>query len=112
MKGHRLSKEELMTLKVLSDKGQPNTRIAATLGVSEGTVRYHKRKAASDIPSNGCEKPFKAEALSSVIDQLALEQYDVFHQHRLTQEARDETLADDAELKRFLKGNEKLKKDD
>jgi len=48
----------------------------------------------------------------AVADQLALEQYDVFHQHRLTEEAREEALADDAELKRFLKGNEKLKKDD
>jgi hypothetical protein len=48
----------------------------------------------------------------AVADQLALEQYDVFHQHRLNQEARDETLADDAELKRFLEGNGMLKKDD
>jgi hypothetical protein len=48
----------------------------------------------------------------AVADQLALEQYDIFHQHRLAEVARDETLADDAELKRFLQGNEKLKKDD
>jgi len=33
---------------------------------------------------------------------LALEQYDIFHQHRLAEEARGEALADDAELKRFL----------
>jgi hypothetical protein len=38
----------------------------------------------------------------AVADQLALEQYDMFHQHRLAEEAREETLADDAELKRFL----------
>lgn len=48
----------------------------------------------------------------AVADQLALEQYDIFHKHRLSEEARDETLADDAELKRFLEGNGKLKKDD
>jgi hypothetical protein len=48
----------------------------------------------------------------AVADQLALEQYEIFHQHRLSEEARDETLADDAELKRFLEGNGKLKKDD
>jgi hypothetical protein len=48
----------------------------------------------------------------AVADQLALEQYEIFHQNRLTEEAREETLADDAELKRFLEGNEKLKKDD
>lgn len=38
----------------------------------------------------------------TVADQLALEQYDIFHRHRLAEEARDEMLADDAELKRFL----------
>jgi hypothetical protein len=38
----------------------------------------------------------------AVADQLALEQYDIFHQNRLAEEARDEALADDAELKRFL----------
>jgi hypothetical protein len=45
----------------------------------------------------------------AVADQLALEQYDIFHQHRLAEEAREETLSDDAELKRFLeedKGND------
>ncbi|MBI9082137.1 MAG: virulence RhuM family protein [Desulfobacterales bacterium] len=38
----------------------------------------------------------------AVADQLAIEQYDLFHQHRLTEEARDEALIDDAALKRFL----------
>ena len=39
----------------------------------------------------------------AVADQLALEQYEIFHQHRLAEEARQESLADDAELKRYLK---------
>jgi hypothetical protein len=38
----------------------------------------------------------------AVADQLALEQYENFHQHRLAEEARQESLADDAELKRYL----------
>lgn len=38
----------------------------------------------------------------AVADQLALEQYEIFHQHRLAEEARQESLADDAELKRYL----------
>lgn len=38
----------------------------------------------------------------AVADQLALEHYDIFHQHRLAEEARQEMLTDDAELKRFL----------
>ena len=39
----------------------------------------------------------------TVADQLALEQYEIFHQNRLAEEARDEALADDAELQRFLR---------
>jgi hypothetical protein len=39
----------------------------------------------------------------SVADQLALEQYEIFHQHRLAEEAKQESLDDDAELKRYLK---------
>ena len=38
----------------------------------------------------------------AVADQLAFEQYQIFHQHRLAEEARQETLADDAELKSYL----------
>jgi hypothetical protein len=38
----------------------------------------------------------------AVTDQLAFEQYQIFHQHRLAEEARQETLADDAELKSYL----------
>jgi hypothetical protein len=38
----------------------------------------------------------------AVADQLALEQYDIFHQHRLATEAKVEALADDAEFKRYL----------
>jgi len=48
----------------------------------------------------------------AVADQLALEQYDIFHQHRLAEEAREETLTDDAELKRFLENGGKVYKDD
>ncbi|MDQ1335126.1 MAG: hypothetical protein QG552_2076 [Thermodesulfobacteriota bacterium] len=38
----------------------------------------------------------------AVADQLALEQYEIFHQHRLAEDARREALADDAELRRYL----------
>jgi hypothetical protein len=38
----------------------------------------------------------------TVADQLALERYEIFHQHRLAEEARQEALADDAELKRYM----------
>jgi hypothetical protein len=38
----------------------------------------------------------------AVADQLALEQHEIFHQHWLAEEAKQESLADDAELKRYL----------
>jgi len=38
----------------------------------------------------------------AVADQLALEQYEKFNQHRLTMEAEQETLLDDAELQNYL----------
>jgi hypothetical protein len=42
------------------------------------------------------------KASKAVADQLALEQYEIFHQHRMAEEAEHESLADDAELKRYL----------
>lgn len=54
-----------MTLKVLASKGEPNTRIARLLGVTEGAVRYHKRR--SDMDHNGNSKPRKAQGLAEVI---------------------------------------------
>ena len=48
----------------------------------------------------------------AVADQLALEQYEIFHQHRLAAEARDEKLGDDAELKPYLEDGGKVKKGD
>ncbi|MFH1079655.1 MAG: virulence RhuM family protein [Pseudomonadota bacterium] len=38
----------------------------------------------------------------AVADQLALDQYEIFSRHRLAIEAEQESLADDAELKRYL----------
>jgi hypothetical protein len=38
----------------------------------------------------------------AVADQLALEQYEKFNQHRLVVEAEQETLLDDAELQNYL----------
>lgn len=38
----------------------------------------------------------------TVADHLALEQYEIFHHHRLAKEAEQERLADDVELKRYL----------
>ena len=42
----------------------------------------------------------------AVADQLALDQYEIFHRHRLVTEAEQEALSDDAELKRYLENKE------
>jgi predicted transcriptional regulator len=42
---HRLRKEDLVTLQVLSARGQSNRAVAALLGVTEGAVRYRRKTA-------------------------------------------------------------------
>ena len=37
-----------------------------------------------------------------VADKLALEQYDLFHKHRLAREAEQEALADDKEYEKYI----------
>lgn len=61
----RLRTEEVVSIQVLARKGMKKTAIAQTLGVTEGTVRYHLRRAAA-IP-DGRSKPFKAEQVAERI---------------------------------------------
>ncbi|MBN1418612.1 MAG: hypothetical protein JXP34_07520 [Planctomycetes bacterium] len=42
----RLSREEVMAIKVLGQRGVAKRGIARTLGVAEGTIRYRLRRAA------------------------------------------------------------------
>jgi transposase len=62
----KLKPEEIVSLHVLKNKGQSNTQIAHTLGVSEGTVRYQLRRHGQ--PDGRAGKPRKADALAAVID--------------------------------------------
>jgi len=57
----RLSKEEVVTIQVLSEKNQNHCEIARTLSVTEGTVRYHLRRAAK-----GAEDGHKNQAMLAV----------------------------------------------
>jgi len=68
----KLKPEEIVSLRVLKSKGQSNTQIAQTLGVSEGTVRYQLlRQGQSDGRK---DKPRKAEPLAEVIDRWIVSQ--------------------------------------
>ena len=57
-----MTKEQIVALKVLKEKGQRNTTTAKTLGVTEGTVRYHLRRAKQGA-QDGRKKPFLLERL-------------------------------------------------
>lgn len=63
----RLSEEEIVTIEVLAKKGQNHCAIGRTLGVTEGTVRYHLRRSAEGTEDGRKNRAFKAEALSQVI---------------------------------------------
>src|SRR4051812_28252021 len=67
MAAPKLSAEEIVTLSVLKTKGQSNTQIAHTLGVSEGTIRYHLRHDGQ--PDGRAGKTRKADPLADAIDQ-------------------------------------------
>ena len=56
----KLSPEELMTLATLSSKSQPNAQIACTIGVTEGAVRDHLRRAATGVTDGRRGKPHQA----------------------------------------------------
>lgn len=63
----RLRAEEVVTIRVLAEKGANHCQIARTLGVSEGTVRYHLRRAADGARDGRRGQPRRAEALAEVI---------------------------------------------
>jgi len=63
----KLTREHIVTIEVLHQRGQPHTRTARALGVSEGTVRYHLRRAR-DGAADGRRKPSRIERLG--LDQV------------------------------------------
>lgn len=60
----KLTKDEIVTLQVLNQKGVSNRAIARRLGVSEGAVRYHLRRRAAEIEDGRRKR--------SLIEQLGL----------------------------------------
>ncbi len=57
-----------MTLKTLNEKGQSNMGIGRTLGVTEGAVRYHLRRAVMGAADGRRNKPRKAEGAAVATD--------------------------------------------
>ncbi len=72
----RLSKEEVVTIEVLAGTGQNHCEIARTLGVTEGTVRYHLKKQEDPCPDGRKDKPFQAAAVKAVIEAWFAERKD------------------------------------
>src|SRR5262245_9488338 len=62
----KLTREQIVTIEVLQQRGQSQSQTARILGVSEGAVRYHLRRAQAGA-ADGRQKP-------SLIDQLGLAQ--------------------------------------
>lgn len=57
-----------MSIKVLTDKGVSNREAARLLGVSEGSVRYHRRRQASGAADGRGRQPRKATLFQPAID--------------------------------------------
>jgi transposase len=61
----KLTREQIVTIEVLQQMGQSQSRAARILGVSEGTVRYHLRRARDGVV-DGRRKPSRIEQLGLV----------------------------------------------
>ena len=63
----KLEREARMTIQCLAERGQSRRRIAGMLGVSEGTVRYHLRRAAEAAVDGRSLQAFVAEKYAGAI---------------------------------------------
>src|SRR3954447_22266030 len=57
-----LTREQLVTIEVLHQRGQSQRETARILGVTEGAVRYHLRRAREGV-ADGRQKPSRIEQL-------------------------------------------------
>src|SRR5262249_55574390 len=58
----KLTREHIVTIAVLQQRGQSQRQAARILGVSEGAVRYHLRRAQGPA-TDGRQKPSRIEQL-------------------------------------------------
>lgn len=79
----KLTREQIVTIEVLQQRGQSQSQTARLLGVSEGAVRYHLRRAQGGA-TDGRRKPSRIEALG-LADAVAhwwQTQLEILGQHR------------------------------
>ena len=58
----KLTREQIVTIEVLQQRGQSQSQTARILGVSEGAVRYHLRRA-KEAATDGRQKSSRVEQL-------------------------------------------------
>ncbi len=64
----RLRREEIVTIGVLAEHGEANTVIARQLGVTESTVRYHRRRLDGGVEDGRRKQEFRAAGHAAAID--------------------------------------------
>ena len=64
-----LSEEEVVTIRILAEKGQKKSGIARAMNVTEGTVRYHLRRKAEGDKDGRRLKSRKVDPYREVIGE-------------------------------------------
>src|SRR3954452_4965118 len=78
-----LTREQIVTIEVLQQRGQSQSHTARILGVSEGTVRYHLRRLGEGA-TDGRRKPSRIEqrGLAEVVSHWWQAQAEILGQQR------------------------------
>src|SRR5262249_25074558 len=79
----QLTREQIVTIEVLQERGQSQCQTARILGVSEGAVRYHLRRAREGA-TDGRQKPSQIEqlGLAEAVAHWWQAQLEILGQHR------------------------------
>ena len=64
----KLNEEARMTIKTLTQKGLSNRETARLLGVTEGAVRYQRRRMEAGTPDGRSRRTGHADAFAEAID--------------------------------------------
>lgn len=75
MPARRLTTEEVVTVLTLAKRGLSNRHIAKQLGITEGAVRYQRKKAERDQP-DGRAKTFKVAHHADIIEHWITDRQD------------------------------------